>query len=240
MHKTPAETIAFVEALKKLLPQNNPVEIIIAPPFTSLESAAKAVKDTPYLLAAQNMHWETSGAFTGEISAAMLKAVGCTAVLIGHSERRRLFGETDEQIHKKMKAALSEGLRAIFCVGETLQEREARKMPLVLEKQLTAGLKGLSGGRLSHVIIAYEPVWAIGTGKVATAQEAEAAQKHIRKIIWDHFGMASASHIPILYGGSVKPDNFSEIAAQPNVDGALVGGASLDPKSFIEILGQMK
>lgn len=239
MYKTSEETAAFLQEFKNIFSNKNNIEIVIAPPFTSLETAHKEIKGSSFKLSAQNMHGEDKGAFTGEISALMLKALGCEYVILGHSERRHIFLETDAQINKKNISALRHGLKVIFCIGEKNEERDSGQTNSVLEKQISLGLQGVSKNDLSKVVIAYEPVWAIGTGKVATPEQAEEAHRFIRKIFWDTFGMDSASQMSILYGGSVKPDNIKELSSQPNVDGALVGGASLDPKSFIEILKGM-
>ena len=239
MNKTSLEAIAFIEDFKKLLNFKTAVEVVIAPPFTSLEGASKSLKNSSIKLSSQNMHFEEKGAFTGEVSATMLKNVGCDYVILGHSERRHVFGETDDMIHKKIGQAIKHALSVIFCVGETLDEREHHKTFEVLERQLSLGLKGISKEALSQVVIAYEPVWAIGTGKIATQEQAQEAHKFIRKKVWDFYNMEVASQMSILYGGSVTAQNFSSVATQPNVDGALVGGASLEVKSFIEILKQM-
>ncbi len=239
MYKTGAETLLFFEELKSLLPQKTSVEMVVAPPFTSLEAASKLSKSCGVKLSAQNMHWEEKGAFTGEISASMLKALFCEYVILGHSERRHIFHETDQEIHSKIKAALQHDLKIILCVGENLEERESNQTSSVLEKQLLSGLSGVSKAQLSQWVIAYEPVWAIGTGKVAEPAQAEEAHRFIRRKIWDTYDMDVAAALPILYGGSVKAENFKAISSQPNVDGALVGGASLQAKSFIEILKQM-
>ncbi|MBI2645469.1 MAG: triose-phosphate isomerase [Deltaproteobacteria bacterium] len=240
MYKTGAETVSFFEELKSLLPKKmSDTTIIVAPPFTSLEAASKLTKACGVKLAAQNMHWEEKGAFTGEISASMLKALGCEYVILGHSERRHVFFETDHQIHDKIKIALGHHLKVIFCVGEKLDERESNQTFSVLEKQLSLGLAGVNKAQLSEIVIAYEPVWAIGTGKVAEPAQAEEAHRFIRRKVWDMYDMDTAAALPILYGGSVKAQNFKAISSEPNVDGALVGGASLEAKSFIEILEQM-
>ena len=239
MNKTPSETVVFFKELQTLLPKKNTIEMVIAPPFTSLETASSLAKSCGVRLAAQNMHWEEKGAFTGEISASMLKALGCEVVILGHSERRHVFYESDEQVHKKIKTALLQGLKVIFCVGEKLEERERNQTFLVLEKQVKSGLSDVSQSQLKDIIIAYEPVWAIGTGKVAEPAQAEEAHRFIRRKVWDAYDMDTAAALPILYGGSVTAQNFKAISSQPNIDGALVGGASLQAKSFIEILEQM-
>ncbi len=244
MNKVNSEALVYLEELKKLLDSkktlltDKKIEIVIAPPFTALSAVSAQIQNS-IKLAAQNMHEAQNGAYTGEISAEMLKSVGCQYVILGHSERRTLFKETDESIHQKIVQALKNGLNVIFCIGEKLQERESGKTWDILKTQISKGLQDISKSDLSHVVIAYEPVWAIGTGKNATPAEVEEAHKFIRKTVWDLYDMDTASKTSIIYGGSVKPDNFKEISGQPNVDGALVGGASLDPKTFIEILNQM-
>lgn len=211
-------------------------EIIICPPFTSLETASALVKDTNVKLGAQNMYFEESGAFTGEISASMLKSVGCEYVILGHSERRAIFGESDEVINKKIKKALSSGLKPIFCIGETLEERESGVTNKVIEKQVRNGLTGISTEELKHIIVAYEPVWAIGTGKTATPEQAQEVHKFIRNLIKELYSANSAENLTIQYGGSVKADNAKSLLSQPDIDGALVGGACLKADSFFEII----
>lgn len=247
MNKTVSETIQFCELFKKLLHVilakttrgEAGIQIIIAPPFTSLEAAKKAFEGTLVKIAAQNMHWEKSGAFTGEISAEMLKEAGIHTVILGHSERRQLFFETDGTLNQKVMRGIEERLSIIFCVGETLEERQSGKTALVLKRQLDRGLKGIEKEAMKNIVVAYEPVWAIGTGKNATAEQAEEAHLSIRHILEERFDRETADRTSLLYGGSVNADNFSEISKKPNIDGALVGGASLDPKSFIEILKRM-
>ncbi len=214
------------------------VEIILAPPFTALGSAAQAVTRTRFAIAAQDVYFEREGAFTGEVSATMIKDAGATHAIIGHSERRRLFGETDASVNRKLRAALSAGLNAIVCIGETLEERETGAMPAVLDRQIRAGLDGLSSDEIAALIVAYEPVWAIGTGRNATAAEAGEAHTHIRGRLRQWFGGAPADRTRILYGGSVKPENIRELAGLEDVDGALVGGASLEPRTFFEIISR--
>lgn len=241
MNKTVSETAEFCRIFKDLY-KTNPkkgVKLVIAPPFTSLAAASIGFEGTGVYLASQNMHWEKSGAFTGEISAPMLKELGVQYLILGHSERRQLFWETDGMVNQKIKRGIEERFLIIFCIGETLRERHSGKTSLVLERQLEKGLQGIEKAALKNIIVAYEPVWAIGTGKNATADQASAAHFHIRKVLAKRFDKESAEGISILYGGSVNADNFSEVSGKPNVDGALVGGASLDPKSFIEILKGM-
>ena len=211
------------------------VAVAICPPFVSLEAAAEIVRDTPVRLGAQNMHAEESGAFTGEISAPMLASVGCHYVILGHSERRQLFGETDEGVNEKVKAALRHGLVPIVCVGETLDQREAGDEEAVVGRQVDAALDGVTLGAASDLVVAYEPVWAIGTGKTASPEQAQAMHHFIRERLAQTLG-ATGRDVELLYGGSVKPDNAAELFAQPDIDGGLIGGASLDAKSFAAIV----
>jgi triosephosphate isomerase (TIM) len=236
MYKTGAETRAFFEAFLPLIAASRHCDIVVAPPFTALPVAVEAARGSAVGIAAQNMHWEREGAFTGEISARMLVDAGCTGVIIGHSERRQYFGETDESVHRKTKAALAAGLTPIVCVGETLAEREGNLTDSVLKRQFKDGLCALTPAEFSRILIAYEPVWAIGTGRTATPEIAADAHRHIRNLVAAQFTPEQASALRILYGGSVKPDNIKGLMAQDGIDGALVGGASLDPKSFAAIV----
>ena len=211
-------------------------DVIVCPPFTSLMEASSLLKNTSIKLGAQNMYYEDSGAYTGEVSASMLKSVGCEYVILGHSERRTIFGETDEVINKKIKKALESGLKPIFCIGETLAEREKNVTIDVIKKQLTVGLNDISEENLSKIIIAYEPVWAIGTGRNATPEQAEDVHKYIRGWIKEKYSPNAAENLVIQYGGSVKPDNAKELLSQKDIDGALVGGACLKADSFISII----
>lgn len=211
-------------------------EVIICPPFTSLETASALVKDTNVKLGAQNMYFEENGAFTGEISASMLKSVGCEYVILGHSERRAIFGESDEVINRKIKKALSAGLKPIFCIGETLEERESGVTNKIIERQVRNGLIGISSEELKSIIVAYEPVWAIGTGKTATPEQAQEVHKFIRNLVKELYSANSAENLTIQYGGSVKADNAKSLLSQPDIDGALVGGACLKADSFFEII----
>ncbi len=211
-------------------------EIIVCPPFTSLETASELAKNTPIKVGAQNMFFEDKGAFTGEISASMLLSAGCDYVILGHSERRAIFNESNEWINKKIHKALSSGLKPIFCVGETLEERESGTMKDVLREQITAGLKDVSSAQMEEIIVAYEPVWAIGTGKTASPEQAEEVHKFIRDLIEEMFNKEVADGLVIQYGGSVKPNNAKELLSQPNIDGALIGGAALKSDSFIDII----
>jgi triosephosphate isomerase (TIM) len=236
MYKTRTETRAFFEAFKPLVVAANHCEIIVAPPFTSLETALEAAEGSSIGIAAQNMHWEREGAFTGEISARMLTDLGCQGVIIGHSERRQYFCETDESVNRKTKAALAAGLQPIVCVGETLAEREGNHTQSVLKRQFEGAMATLTGEDFSRILLAYEPVWAIGTGRTATPEMAAEAHSHLRALAAARFTQLRASALRILYGGSVKPDNIRGLMAQVEIDGALVGGASLDAKSFASIV----
>jgi triosephosphate isomerase len=211
-------------------------DVIVCPAFTSLSEAYTLLKDTKIKLGAQNMYFESSGAFTGEISASMLKSVGCEYVILGHSERRTVFGETDELINNKIKKANASGLKPIFCIGELLEEREAGITEKVIEKQIKFGLKDISSEEMGNVIIAYEPVWAIGTGKTASPEQAEKVHKFIRSLINDKYGASISDKIVIQYGGSVNNKNAKELLSQKDIDGALVGGASLKADAFIDII----
>lgn len=234
MHKTPAETEAFLKDLKSAIPQKPDVEVVVAPTSVCLAAAATAAKGSPIRIAAQNCHWEDQGAFTGEVSSPMLKDIGCSHVIIGHSERRQYFGETDESVNKKTKAALAHGLTPIICVGETLPEREAGKIQAVIGTQVEKGLQDLDPK--ASFVVAYEPVWAIGTGKTATPQQAEEVHQLIRDLLKQTFGQDTAGQTRILYGGSVKPDNIKDLMAQSNIDGGLIGGASLKVDSFTALV----
>lgn len=236
MFKTTHETLAYVRELGALVKDVPGVEIIIAPPFTALTTAAEAARNTTIGIAAQNMSAEKEGAFTGEISATMLKDAGATYVILGHSERRKLYGETDASINRKVHAAIAAELVPIVCVGETLEEREGGKMPEVLDRQVKDGLEGLTGEQVADIIIAYEPVWAIGTGRNATPEQADEAHRHIRTRLKQWFGAPAAESCRIQYGGSVKPDNITALINLPDVDGALVGGAGLTVPSFFGII----
>ncbi|MEO7189484.1 MAG: triose-phosphate isomerase [Vicinamibacterales bacterium] len=235
MFKTTHDTLAYMRELGALLKNVKNVEVVVAPPFTSLTVAAEAARNTTIGIAAQNLHSEPEGAFTGEVSAAMIKDAGAGYVLVGHSERRRMFGDTDDWINRKLKAAIAADLTPIFCVGETLTERESGQMSQVLDRQLRDGLATIADQDVADLIIAYEPVWAIGTGKNATPAEADDAHRHIRTRLREWHSSA-ADQCRILYGGSVKPDNIASLIALPDVDGALIGGASLDVRSFTDII----
>ena len=237
MNMTQAESARFVESLLLDLGDISDVEVVIIPPFTAIAKVTESLgKAQNIKVGAQNMHWEKSGAFTGEISAALLRDLFVRYVVVGHSERRTLFGETDEIVNKKVRAAYEATLRPIVCVGETLEQREKGKVEKVLSAQLRGSLAGLEAKELLETTIAYEPVWAIGTGKVATAEQAQEAHAFIRQTLGDMSDEATAEKIRIQYGGSVKPDNARRLMSQPDIDGALVGGASLDPRIFAQIV----
>ena len=237
MFKTSRQAVEFFhELLGRLNPFPAGREVAFGVPFTSLEAAVRAVSGTPVIIAAQNLHWEPEGAFTGEISAPMIAAAGAGAVIIGHSERRQLFGETGADVNRKIKAALGAGLRPIVCLGETLAERESDRTLEVLAGQLAEALAGLGGIPAGALDLAYEPVWAIGTGRTATPETAQEAHAFIRRWLAEKVSPAAAGETRILYGGSVKPDNAARLMAQPDIDGALVGGASLDADSFARII----
>lgn len=236
MNGTLQETIRWITDLQKNLGEVADVEIVLAPPFTALYSAQVLLQDTPFKLAAQNMHWESSGAFTGEVSPSFLKEVGCQYVILGHSERRHYFGEGDDWINKKVMAALTSELLPIFCIGEKAAERKGNQTEQVLERQMKQGLAGLHLNDLEQLTVAYEPVWAIGTGLTATAAQIEAAHGFIRNYLEKAYDAPSAHKIRLLYGGSVNDKNAGEILKIKNVDGLLVGGASLDPTKFSNIV----
>ncbi len=236
MNKTVAEALALVRELPGLVSGVQKVEIAVCPPFTALAPVAKSLEGTTIKIGAQSCYWEASGAFTGEVAPPMLVEVGCTYVVVGHSERRQYFGETDETVNRRARAALKYGLSPIVCVGETLAEREAGKMLSVVERQVRGGLVGFSADDAKKLVVAYEPVWAIGTGKVATTAQAQEVHAHIRRLLAELFGQPLAGGIRIQYGGSVKPDNAAELMAQPDIDGALVGGASLKADDFSKII----
>jgi triosephosphate isomerase (TIM) len=240
MYKNVQETVVYVKQFRALVKDIADVEIVLAPPFTAVHAAAEAARSSNVAIAAQDLHREGEGAFTGEISGAMIKEAGAEFVIIGHSERRRLFGETDSLVNRKLKAAIAASLRPIVCVGETLDERERNETLEVLDRQLQIGLEGVEGAQLAELAIAYEPVWAIGTGRTATAAQAQEAHAHIRGRLSRALGAGAADRCRLIYGGSVKPDNIRELIEQPDVDGALVGGASLDVRSFAEIVARSR
>ena len=235
MYKTIPEAVELVKALKEASSGQIEAELIVIPPLTALSEVKKAIEGSQVKLGAQNLHWENEGAFTGEVSAPMLKDAGCEFVVIGHSERRQYFGETDETVNKKIKAALAHGLIPIMCIGESLNEREKGKTIEKVEDQINSGLEGLGKDEIGLLIIAYEPIWAIGTGLTATPTQAEEVHIFIREKLAEKYGNETASCAIILYGGSVKPANAYELIKERNINGALVGGASLEAESFIEI-----
>jgi len=236
MYKTPAETIAFFVKFRPLAGQAEHCEVVICPPFTNLAAAVEAAQGTRIQIGAQNIGWAREGAFTGEISGPMIVAAGATYAIVGHSERRQYFAETDETVLKRTQAALEFGLTPIVCVGERLEERESGHTEAVLARQFQNGIAGLSEQQFARIVIAYEPVWAIGTGKTATPEIAADAHRAIRGQVRVKFGKEAGEAIRILYGGSVKPDNARSLMAQPEIDGVLVGGASLDAVSFASIV----
>ncbi len=236
MNKTVAEGVDLVRKLSYATNNITSLDILVCPTFTALKSVSEAIKGTNIKLGAQNMFWEESGAYTGEISPLMIKDVGCEYVIIGHSERREYFGETEETVNKRLKSALSYSLKPILCIGEKLAERESGATERVLETQIVGALDGFSAVEMEQIIIAYEPIWAIGTGKTATPEIADSTQKFIRDKIASIFNSQLANKIRILYGGSVKPENAKDLLSCENIDGALVGGASLDADKFAKII----
>jgi triosephosphate isomerase len=236
MFKTVTEAVVFAKELKSLVKDVSDVEMVVAPPFTAIHAVAEALRNTNVFVSAQNVYWEKQGAFTGEVSAEMIKDAGAEFVIIGHSERRRLFGETDATVNRRLAAALTSQLTPIVCVGETLEERERNETLAVLDRQIKDGLDHLTADQVADLIVAYEPVWAIGTGRNATAAQAQEAHAHIRMRLRQWFGADAADRCHVIYGGSVKPDNIADLIREPDVDGALVGGASLELGSFGEIV----
>ncbi len=236
------EAAALIEAIAKGIADLDDVDVLVAPPFTALGAARQAIGNAPIFLAGQNMHHEMSGAFTGEVSGRMLQDIGCTHVVLGHSERRTLFNETNQDIDRKLKATSVLGLIPIVCIGETLEEREGGKTFEVIKKQLDESLNNFIVDQLMlpSAILAYEPVWAIGTGKTATPEQAQEIHAFIRKWIESNFNVGTANQVRILYGGSAKPNNIAELMAQPDIDGALVGGASLKADSFVPMIRYQK
>lgn len=237
MNKTPAGAIALSSELVRLLGNTSvQCEVVVAPAFLALQPVAEVIRDSQVKLAAQNCHYENDGAYTGEISAGMLRSVGCEYVILGHSERRQFFGESDEIVNRKVKKVLSEGMKVIMCVGETLEEREKNVTNQVIEKQVCGGLATVSASDMANLVIAYEPVWAIGTGKTATSEQAEEVHQFIRGIVAGLYNNSVADDLCIQYGGSVKPSNAKELFSMPNIDGGLIGGASLKAEEFMEIV----
>ncbi len=236
MFKTCSEAVEAAGQLVKLVAMTSDIDVMIAPQFAALAPVSDVVRGSRVSLGAQNLFWETEGAYTGEISPVMLVSVGCKYVIIGHSERRQYFDETDETVNKKIKAAIKNDLVPVLCVGESEKERESKETFSVLDKQVKKGIEGFSSDDLETLVIAYEPVWAIGTGKTATTDQAQEAHQFLRSVLEKSFGNMLAKSIRILYGGSVKPNNIAELMAMPDIDGALVGGASLDPETFSKIV----
>ena len=236
MNKTASEGAALVEALKPLVADVTDAEVVVCPPFTTLSAVVEAAKNSNIKVGAQNVHWAESGAFTGEISAAMLKETGVEYVIIGHSERRQYFGETDATVNARLQAALKAGLKPIVCIGETLEERESNRTEAVLGTQLREGLKGLDAATAATLVLAYEPVWAIGTGKTATPEMAQETHAFIRATLNAMFGADAAGKIRIQYGGSMKPENAEALVGQNDIDGGLIGGAALKADSFANLV----
>jgi triosephosphate isomerase len=240
MYKTVQEAVVFVKELRGLVKDIADVEIVVAPSFIAVYAVAEASRNTNVGVAAQDLYWEREGAFTGEVSATMIKEAGAEYVIVGHSERRRLFGETDATVNRKVGTAIAAGLTPIVCIGETLEERERNETLVVLDRQLREGLDAVTADRVADLVVAYEPVWAIGTGRNATAAQAGEVHAHIRTRLRQWFGGDAADRCHVIYGGSVKPDNIRELIAEPDVDGALVGGASLDVKGFVDIVSKSR
>ncbi len=236
MHKSIGQAKLLAEQIVAANRGADDRDVLLAPPYTAVAAVSEAVQDSPVIVAGQNVCWEEQGAFTGEISPVMLKELGATAAIVGHSERRQIFGETDELINQRLRGGLKFGLTMILCVGETLDERESEQTLTVLDKQITSGLAGVPAADMAAVVIAYEPVWAIGTGKTASTGQAQEAHAFIRDLIGRLYEKDIAPNLRILYGGSVKPANVDELMAEPDIDGALVGGAALDAESFGRII----
>ena len=240
MYKTVGDAVKYVKEFRSLVKDVTDVEIVVAPPFTALHAVAEAARASNVIVAGQDLHWEREGAFTGEVSALMIREAGAEFVIIGHSERRTHFGETDDNVNRKTHAAFAAGLTPIVCVGETLDQRDRNETLEVLDRQLNKGLDGLNAEQLSLLVIAYEPVWAIGTGRTATPEQAGEAHSHIRRRLHQWFGAAPADACHVIYGGSVKPDNIRDLVGQADVDGALVGGASLDVAEFFQVVSRCR
>ena len=236
MHKSPGDAVAFVSELRSRLEEWNGVEVVVCPSFVALVPVSEALRGSKIHVAGQNVHWEAHGAYTGEVSPTMLKDAGCRYVIVGHSERRAMFGETDETVNKKVKACLDSGLRVIVCVGESLEQRERGETFDVVQRQVRRGLEGIDNFSGNPLVVAYEPVWAIGTGHTASPEQAQEVHAFIRGLVQEIFGQDTAGAIRIQYGGSVKPDNIDALMAQNDIDGALVGGASLELESFARIV----
>ena len=240
MFKTVAETVTYIKQFRGLVKSALGVDIVVAPPFTALHAAADAARSSNVGIAAQDLYWEREGAFTGEVSPTMIAEAGAQYVIVGHSERRTLFGETDASVNRKIGAAFAAGLTPIVCIGETLDQRERGETFTVLDRQIRDGLDGITAERLIELVVAYEPVWAIGTGRNATPAQAQEAHAHIRKRLQGWFGADAAERVRVIYGGSVKPENIADLISQADVDGALVGGASLDVKAFADIVSRTR
>jgi len=240
MYKTVADAVKYVKEFRAMVKDVSGVEIVLAPTFTALHAAAEAARNSNVAIAAQDLYWEREGAFTGEISAPMIREAGAEYVIVGHSERRTLFGETDTTVNRKAVAAFAAGLTPIVCIGETLDQRERNETFDVLDRQIRVGLDGLTQEQMALLVLAYEPVWAIGTGRNATPAQAAEAHGHIRQRLRQWFGGEAADQCHVIYGGSVKPDNIRDLITQPDVDGALVGGASLDIRGFFDIVSRSR
>ena len=236
MHKTGSEAVIYIAAFREQIRQISNAEIALAPPFTAIHRTSRALAGTAIHVAGQDLHWEPKGAFTGKISAEMLKEAGASHVILGHSEQRHIFGETDEQVNRKVNRAV--GLIPIVCVGETLEERESNQTLAVLDRQIKDGLRGLSNRRVDTIVVAYEPVWAIGTGRTATSDQAQEAHAHVRSCLSQLFDQEASERCRVIYGGSVNPSNAARLSSQADVDGALVGGASLEPDKFAQIVAK--
>jgi triosephosphate isomerase (TIM) len=240
MFKTVHDAVVYTKEFRTMVKDATAIDIVVAPAFLAVHAVAEAARNSPVAVAAQDVFWEKEGAFTGEVSAAMVREAGAEYVIVGHSERRQYFGETDQAVNRKTVAALAADLVPIVCIGETLEQRERNETIDVLDRQIKVGLDGLTGAQVSGLVLAYEPVWAIGTGRTATSQQAQEVHEHIRGRLRAWFGGDAADACRVIYGGSVKPDNIAELVAQPDVDGALVGGASLDPRSFADIIARAR
>ena len=240
MYKTVGEAVKYAKEFRILVKDIADVEIVLAPPFTAVHAAAEAARNSNVIIAAQDCYWEREGAFTGQVSAQMVREAGAEYVIIGHSERRTLFGETDTGVNQKTIAAFAAGLTPIVCIGETLDQRDRNETMDVLDRQISKGLEGLTGEQLTLLVIAYEPVWAIGTGRTATPAQAGDAHTHIRGRLRQWFGADAADKCHVIYGGSVKPENAKDLVGQADVDGALVGGASLDIRAFFDIVSKSR
>jgi triosephosphate isomerase len=236
MHKTTSEARDLARAIRAGVAGATHCEVVLAPPYTALAAVAEEIQGSGLLLGAQNVHWAPSGAFTGEISVSMLQDIGCRVIIVGHSERRQYFGETDETVNRRVRAILKAGLTPMVCIGETLEQRESGQCQTVINQQLAGGLDGLTGSDLLRMILAYEPVWAIGTGRTASPETAQEVHRAIRDWLSAQFDADTAQSVRVLYGGSVKPENISDLMRQPDIDGALVGGACLEARSFLSIV----